>query len=784
MKTQFAALALISLACPAAALAVGVGNEALLAPVTVTGAQEGLAPDLPNTTASKTETQLAAQNIVNPEDVLRYMPNTTIRKRYIGDRNALIGGRNFGTLQPQRALVYVDDTLISNFLGRFDAPRWNMVTPEAIERVDVLYGPYSALYPGNSIGTTVVLKEKAPDGFEGSARLTGHTQAFKAYGYSERFGGGQLSGYLGNRFDSGLWAALTLNHQDTTSQPMQYFTKAVTPGTAGTRVTGIAYDRDPLNVPRAVFGANSGAIDHTLQDTAKLKLGMEIVPHVEVSGLIGGWRNDTTNRNRSFLRDAATGAPVWTGTVTDGVNSFNLGTNAFVPSTRDETHRQLGATLKTTFPSGWNGSVIVTDYAIVKDINPIASQSEPLSLSGGPGQVVYRDGTGWTTFEVQALYQPRNDDFGRGRHTLTFGYHHNDYALDTRTDNVGNWLNPASVTSLDQHYQGRTLIQAVYAQDVVQLAPNWKLTAGLRYERFESSDGKQTVRVTNPCTAPTNSGLTATCTNNGDGTSNIDVTYDGRRLSGLSPKLSLAWTARDDLLIRASYGRGVRFPNVDELFNGTRTSNTVTVNDPKLKAERSDAFELAGEWFVGDDTVRVSGFYDEVADAIYRQVDLSVTPSVTRVNSVDLQRTYGIEFAWSALNLGGVNGLALEASMAWTSSKVAENSRNPQTEGKYWLRVPKTRGNVLLSYAFAPQWKGSLGYRHEGRSYARDDNLDVNSDTFGAVSRVDQLDARLTCKPTRHIDLSFGVDNLTNQQAFQYHPYPQRTFFVELKGKL
>ncbi len=784
MNAKPIALALAGLIWPAAVLAVGVGNEALLAPITVTGEQEGLAPDLPTTTASKTEKQLEAQNLFNPEDALRYMPNTTIRKRYAGDRNALIGGRNFGTLQPQRALVYVDDYLISNFLGRFDAPRWNMVTPEAIERIDVLYGPYSALYPGNSIGTTVVLKEKAPDKFEGSVRLTGQTQDFKAYGYSERFSGGQLSGYIGTRFDSGLWAALTLNRQDTTSHPMQYATKAVTPGNAGTLVSGIVYDRDPLNAPRAVFGANAGAIDHTVQNTGKLKLGMDILPGVELAGLIGFWSDDTRNRNRTFLRDAATGAPVWGGTVTDGVNSFNLGTNTFVPSEREETHRQLGATLKTKFPTGWNGSLIVTDYAIVKDTNPIANLSEPVGLAGGPGQVVYRDGTGWKTFEAQALYKPVAEDFGNGKHTLTFGYHHNDYALDTRTGNVVNWLNPGSVSSLDQQYQGRTLIQALYAQDVVQLAQDWKLTVGLRYERFESSDGKQTVRVNNPCTVPANPGLTAVCTNNGDGTSNLAVSYEGRQLSGLSPKLSLAWAARDDLLLRASYGRGMRFPNVDELFNGTKTANSVTVNDPGLKAERSDAFELAGEWFVGADSYRVSAFYDEVQDAIYRQIDVSVTPNVTRVNNVDLQRTYGLEFAWSGHDLGGIAGLTLDANLALTSSKVARNSNNPAIEGKYWLRVPRTRGNLLLAYAFAPQWKGSLGYRHEGRSYSRDDNKDVNADTFGAVSEVNQVDTRLTYAPMKHFDLSIGVDNLTNEEAFQYHPYPQRTVFLELKGKI
>src|SRR6185436_18941377 len=124
---------------------------------------------------------LARQNLVNPEDALKYVPSTTIRKRYVGDRNALLGGRSFGTLQPSRGLVYLDGYLLSNFLGRFDAPRWNMVTPEALERVDVLYGPFSAIHAGNSIGTTVVMTERTPRALEWGLSVTGHGEHFSLY---------------------------------------------------------------------------------------------------------------------------------------------------------------------------------------------------------------------------------------------------------------------------------------------------------------------------------------------------------------------------------------------------------------------------------------------------------------------------------------------------------------------------------------------------------------------------------------------------------------------------
>jgi len=758
------------------ALAVGVATDVQLETLEITADRAPSAADLPSSAASKTAEDLQEQNLFNPEDALRYAPNTTIRKRYIGDRNALIGGRSFGTLQPSRALVYVDDYLISNFLGRFDAPRWNMVTPEAIEQVDILYGPYSALFPGNSIGTTVVMRERAPDKTEGSIRLTGYSQHFDLYGDSDSYNGGQLSAYLGGKLESGLWGALTLNHQDSTSQPMQYFNKAVTPGAAGTLVTGIQYDKDPFGASRAVFGANSGAIDHTVQDTAKLKLGYAFTPEIEASALIGGWINDTENSNRTFLRDAA-GNEVWSGTVTDGVNTFSIPATAFAPSTREEMHRQLGATLKTKYKSGWNGSVVVSDYQIVKDENRVASNPEPVAALGGAGTVTHRDGTGWNTFEVQALYLPVASDFGNGNHALTFGVHRNSYTLKSVTNNASDWRN--TETTLSNRSLGGTNIEALYAQDVWRLNDVLKLTAGLRMERFKAFDGEQTARVSS-CTVSAG----VSCVSNGDGTFNKVVTLAERKLNGSSPKVSLSWTATDDLLLKASYGRGIRFPNVEELYAATVTATSVTLSDPNLKPEQSDAFELSAEKFWESHTLRVSLFHDDVQDAILRQSNTLVVPTVTNISNVDRVKTSGIEFAWQTQDVGGIRGLSIDANAAFTHSKVVENAKDPASEGKYWLRVPKTRGSVLMAYRPNAQWMGSIGFRHQGRAYNDVYNLDINPDVYGGVSSVNQTDLRLGYKPQPKLEFAVGVDNITDERAYQSHPYPGRTMFVELRASM
>lgn len=766
-------LAPLALACIThiAAHAQGVATDAQLAPVTINGTanKSGLPAAVPGTTASKTADQLREQNLFNPEDALNYAPGTTVRKRYLGDRNALLAGRSFGTLQPSRALVYLDGYLISNFLGRFDAPRWNMISPEAMARVDLLYGPFSALFPGNSIGTTVAVSQRVPKGFELSGRLTTSSQNFKQYGHAERFNAGQFSLHVANRFDGGLWLSADLNHQDATGQPMQYQTVVAnaagafpTVAGAATAVTGIVYDTDPKGLKRAVLGANGGAIDHTVQDTLNLRGGLALTPELEASAMASWWHNDTETRNDSWLRDAA-GNTVWSGVVTDGTNRFSIPASGFAPYTRLETHQQLGATLKTRRGPGWNGSLVVSDYRLLKDDNRQANNPDPVAANGGAGSLTRRDGTGWNTAEVQASYTPRAGDWGDGRHSLALGLHRNGYRLENAVNTVADWRSGTGTQA--QFYGGETEITALYAQDAWRMANDWLLTLGWREERFKTFEGRQL----------------------GGG---VTVNYESRTLRGHSPKAALAWAATDRLLLKASMGRGVRFPNVEELYNGTVTATSQTLSDPTLKAETANAAELSAEQDWDRQRLRVSLYWDDVRDAILRQstTDAAVckttatsASSYTCVQNVDRVKTNGIELAWQAQDLI-VKGLALEASAAYTfRSEVTANSRDPAMVGKWWLRVPRTRATLQASYRPDAHWLLAAGWRHQGRAYNDTYNLDVNPNVYGGVSQLNQLDVRAAYKLTRQLELALGVNNLTDQHAYQAHPYPGRTLFAELR---
>ena len=127
--------------------------------VTVTGAADAGAietPRFPGTVPTIDAQQIATQiNAVDVEDAVKYLPSLFVRKRNFGDTQPVLATRTWGVNSSVRSLVYVDGIPISALIANnntLGAPRWGVISPQEIDHVDMLYGPYSAAYPGNSIG--------------------------------------------------------------------------------------------------------------------------------------------------------------------------------------------------------------------------------------------------------------------------------------------------------------------------------------------------------------------------------------------------------------------------------------------------------------------------------------------------------------------------------------------------------------------------------------------------------------------------------------------------------
>ncbi len=107
-------------------------------------------------------------NTVNTEDMLKYAPSLFVRKRHYGDMQDPVATRTSGVGSSARSLIYVDGILVSSPIGNNNtsaSPHFGVAAPQDVSRIDVLYGPFSARYAGNSIGATINIVTRMPDHF-------------------------------------------------------------------------------------------------------------------------------------------------------------------------------------------------------------------------------------------------------------------------------------------------------------------------------------------------------------------------------------------------------------------------------------------------------------------------------------------------------------------------------------------------------------------------------------------------------------------------------------------
>jgi iron complex outermembrane receptor protein len=728
-----------------------------LGTVTVTGNRPTSLPtQIPTTIEGITKEDIERDiNATDAEDALKYLPSLLVRKRYIGDYNhAVLSTRASGTGNSARSMVYADGILLSNYLGNGAtfAPRWGIISPEEIERVDVLYGPFSAAYGGNSVGAVVDYVTRMPTRFEAHAKLTLTHQPFKLYNTNDHYDGKQGSFELGDRQGAWSWW-LALSRTDSEGQPLTFPTRAANAplSSAGTPVTGAVAGLDRTNNPWYLLGTATQY--HTVQDQLKAKLAYDFSPTMCATYTFGLWRNDSEGRPTTYLRDAA-GQPFYSGTVNINGHAYALTPTDFNVSNEDLQHFMHGLTLKTNTKGVFDWEIAASLYDYNKDqLRAATTVPMPASLSGGAGRLVNQGGTGWNTFAAKGVWRP--DD----AHIAEFGYQREAYKLSSTESPTADWINGAPISDPTSRFAGKTEINSLYAQDTWKFASQWKTVLGARFERWHAHDG-----------------VTANALKS--------ASHAERTENYVSPKAALAYQASEDWVLKASLGRAVRMPTVSELYQGgLNAAGQLTNNDPNLKPEKSWTTELSGERKLDTGYLRLTAFGERTTDALYSQTNVLVTPNVTNIQNVDLIRTKGLEVSYGANDVV-LRGLDLSSSLTWTDSKIIRNDKAPSSVGKWQPRIPEWRATGVATYAVNDKLSMTLAARYSGKQYSTLDNSDINGFAYQGSSKYFTADARLRYRFNAQWSMALGIDNLNNYQYWNFHPYPQRTYVAELKFDL
>jgi len=505
---------------------------------------------LPQTRESVDQKKIeATTNIVDTEDALKYLPSIFVRKRNYGDTQPTIQTRTWGVNSSARSLVYVDDVLISALISNNNttgAPRWGMVSPEQIKGVDVLYGPFAAAYPGNSMGGVVLITTRMPEKFEVTAKQTEAFQNFNMYKTNNTYATSESAATIGGKLGKFSFF-LSGNLLDSWSQPLFFVTNATAPANTTGTVSALSKTGTPANV------VGAGGLLHSVMTNVNLKIALDVTDWLRATYSIGYWDNNTNSSVQTYLTNAS-GNQTFGGVSGFASNTYNL----------YQQHLMNAVSLKTDTGGKWDFEAIATWYSYLQDL-----QRTPAGVLGNTnfttnGLIARMDGTGWATQDLKGIWRPTGPG---GEHEVSFGLHHDQYALNNPTYNTPNWLASSNTgnNTMSTDGVGKTETYGVWIQDQWKFAPGFALTLGGRLEKWRAFDGYNFA-------------------------GNVGVFQPTVESTNFSPKASLSVQLNPNWSAKLSLGQAYRYPTVSELYQIVSTGPIFSVPNPNLVPESSRTY--------------------------------------------------------------------------------------------------------------------------------------------------------------------------------------------------
>jgi len=690
-------------------------------------------------------------NAATPAQTLKYLPSIQVRERSIGDRNGIISSRTIGSISSAQSMLYADGVLLSNLLGNSFSypPRWGMVNPEEIQRISMMYGPFSSLYAGNSMGGVINIETRMPERLEAHAGVQSFIQNFKLYGTDQTKIGNREFFSIGNKVnDFSFWASM--NRLENTAQPLDFSVNdSIGVGTAEDTITGAYRDKGIKNQDRIIFGAT--AIDTSIQTNGKFKGQYEFSNQSKLTYTIGLWDLDSRQNVQSYIKDTL-GNSIYGGDVILGGKTYSV--SRMNPAQAEAFHVMQSIDFKSSDKGFFNWQMTLSDYDYSRDLSNRSALIDATNTNPyikKTGQITDLSGTGWTVFDSRVTLRPKD-------HTIDLGYHLDYYHLRQTVNASNDWMGSQKegFTSLSS---GNTKTHAVYVQDKWQISPEWALTMGGRQEHYEAYDGVN------------------------QNTENL-ARYEDRSRNTFSPKASLSFEPTPAWGFRAAFGKAYRFPTVTELFQQLTTSNNIIVtNNPNLKPEEIYSGEITAERRFANGLARASLFREDRYDALISQINVlpaAEDTSKSYVQNVDHVRIYGIELATEWKN-AIIPKLDLVANATLTDSEILKNDAAPSYINKKVPRIPRQLYKAVATYRVSEDFTMSLAARYSGRQFIELNNSDINPETYQGASRLLFVDAKANYKFKDRWTASLGVDNIFNDQAYVYHPLYKRTGYAQIK---
>ncbi len=722
------------------------GKSTELETITVIATKTPKAPlDSPASISVISEDEIDAFNTQHP-----FLPLFQTEGIYPRHYNGLADYWSRPMMRGQEALILVDGLNWYDYAQYYDT---GAIPMKDVEKIEVVRGPFSALY--GTLAQTGVINyiTKIPYKMEAEASFTfgeDNTQYYSARLADRPFAssdGTELSWAnknLGDRF----FYSMSFKYRTTDG----YDTYPVTtgPGTpvgtldASTPIAAnVATDIDPeKNTTRAYIGTmgENWYEDHG----AFLKTGYEFSDYSKiwysfnVSQLEYGWRGGHSTLTK------ADGTPI-----TSGTAYYKVGSNYYAVDLDNTAFERTGYK-KESYVHTFHYDYSVPDTV---DINAL---------------IGYSDKENQEHSNTSATTTVKDNDLLQGDLSATFHMMNNQLLLtvgtqgvkETAEDTVYNLSSTSdwdSHTSVSSRKSGDSLTWGSFVQAEYTPIEPITLYLGGRYDHWWATDTSYYSSST--------------------GFSSAEDIDD----SQFSPKASILYRLTDTGVVRASFGKSFTAPTLYQrmgTYNYTDSDGTPTIGmgNPNLDPYTNTSWEIGTEWQLFNNQLRVKATYfqndydDIISSATRSQIVDGVTQNV---------RTY---YNVAGADVDGIE-LALEANLPWNLKGGIHYTHNwseyddPNNDlGKDgWMvdQTPEDIFNCWLGY-FSDFWDATVNMRYSDIAYD-DQKNPYSSAVFKDYTDSFVVDAQVTYRPAKKLSVTLSVDNLFDEEYYEYYEQPGRT---------
>ncbi|MCX7822861.1 MAG: TonB-dependent receptor [Syntrophobacterales bacterium] len=650
-----------------------------------------------------------------------------------------------GIPEQKRTLILMDGMTFNNpYTG---GVKFGGFYPEDLERVEVVKGPFSSLYGGYAMGGVVnfitrmpekreiILKAGYGSGFERGDAMDDLTRIYFSYG---------------DKIGDNLSFLVSYGRQSTEGYPTDLNVTSRVPPSG---ITGWKETKDRYGKTAYLVGDKG---DNTWWDdgitirtqyrfSSDTKLGFTFMRNRY------GYDYDEPH---TYLVDSS-GRPVY--------SYSGLSESSFLPGGGARSQNSYGMNLETVLFHDVATKLNITYLDTEKDWY-VQTLSGATWSRGGPGYVSSTPQEAVNS-ELQfslPLGQFFTDLPILSGQILTFGGSFRWGSASTEEKTLNDWRDEDSTTNLRYNSKGRSKMWAVFVQDEIPIMKNLIAYVGFRYDWWETYDGYVLdIDTTKWQPKP-----------------GYPKEYNSKSDSAISPKFALVYKPFETTTLRGSVGKAFRAPTVYELYRTWTSASGITyAGNPDLAPEITVSWDIGIEQKLWEGAkVSLTYFENHMEDLIYRQ---TVTPTYQRLSNVGKAESRGIECeVEQRIN----KWLKFYGNFTYVDSEVKENLAKPETEGKRLTYVPRWMGNIGVQFERAP-FKASIVGRYVGKWHTDDTNADKYSGVYGSYDSHWVTDLKISYDITKWSTLSFVIDNLFDEDYYQYYKAPGRSWFAEVSIK-